>query len=136
MALSKFTTITIGNTVVGSVSFGSPDQAGNRSFTFTPTGGTAQAAQSVLMARSGIVRPMSSNAPFTLTANGVTYDSLSGSVNIPNKTAGGQLHVQGTLEGSALDLVDWSSNDVVTPFPEEEDAASAAGAGATATAYK
>ena len=42
MALSKFTTITIGTSVAGSVSFGSPDQAGNRSFTFTPTGGTAQ----------------------------------------------------------------------------------------------
>ena len=136
MALSKFTTITIGTSVAGSVSFGSPDQAGNRSFTFTPTGGTAQASQSVLMTRSGNVRTMTSNAPFTLTANGVTYDSLSGSVNIPNKTASGQLHVQGTNARSGKDLVDWSSNDVVTPFPEEEDAVSAAGAGATAPAYK
>ncbi|MBY0504631.1 MAG: hypothetical protein K2X03_12025 [Bryobacteraceae bacterium] len=138
MPLQKFPTIKIRGVIAGQVDFDPPtDQAGNRNFRFTPAGATQpQPPQSVLVTRLGNVRTITSNPPFTLMANGVIYDSLSGSINIPAKSASGQLHVQGTPPAGPEDQVNWSSDDVVTPIAEEEEAVSAASAGGQAPAYK
>lgn len=119
MSLGKFQTFRISGVTVGSVSFGAPNANGDRDFTFTDVNGNSQSTQRVNMTRSGNVRPIASIAPFSLTANNISYDRFNGTVNIPGKTASGTFHITGT-PGTPRpeDTASWDCTDVVTPFPE------------------
>ena len=124
MSLGKFPTFQISGVTVGSVSFGAPNATGDRDFTFTDTNGNSQSTQRVNMTRSGNVRQIASIAPFSLRANNVSYDSFTGTVNIPGKTASGTFHIAGTTrKPGPEDTASWDCSDVVTPLPESTPAA-------------
>jgi hypothetical protein len=81
----------INNVTVGSVDLQGAG-AGNRTFVFTPTGGSAQAAQTVSITVNGNSRSLSSVAPFSIDIPGVTgtpFTSLSGTVDLSTHTGSG-----------------------------------------------
>ena len=83
--------------------------AGNRTFVFTPTGGSAQPAQTVSITVNGNSRAINSVSPFSITINGTTYDTFSGTVDLSTHTG------SGTVSNSSREIIlvteNWTTSD-------------------------
>ena len=115
----------IGGVKKGSVSIAGVG-AGDRTFTYTPSGGSSESNQTVSITVNGSSRGLTSVSPFSITIDSVTYSGMSGSLDITTKNGSGSL-----TSGTDATGASWTTDDASGGSEEDVPKASATYGAAT-----